>query len=310
MAMIDGEKVLVTGPTGNLALPIVRRLAATNEVWGLARFSRPGERDRLEAMGVVCVRHDLGRDTFDDLPRDFGYVLHAGGLIPMASERDWAYTFEVNAQGTGRLMSHCRQARGFVYLSTGGVYQPRVGVRLVEGDPLGGNVPAYCLSKIAGEAVARFAAAEWHIPTAILRMGAYFGLESGGPAVELVDRVARGKDIWVHPGRPNNLTLLWEDDAVDQGIRALTVGEVPALVMNWGSGETVGIEEYCTAAGELVGRPPRFVSTEKAYPGVYLDTALAEARLGRCQVPWPVALRRLVAARYPNGPGLGGLPAS
>src|ERR1035438_1608819 len=59
------------------------------------------------------------------------------------------------------------------------------------------------LSKIAGEAVARFAAAEWHIPTAILRMGAYFGLESGGPAVELVDRVARGKDIWVHPGRPN-----------------------------------------------------------------------------------------------------------
>jgi nucleoside-diphosphate-sugar epimerase len=298
--MISGEKILVTGPTGNLALPIVRRLAADNEVWGLARFTRPGDRDRLEAMGVVAVQRDLATDRFDGLPRDFGYVLHAGGLIPTASERDWAYTFEANAQGTGRLMSHCRSAKGVVCVSTGGVYQPTVGVRLTEGAPLGGNVPAYCLSKIAAEAVARFASGEWRTPTLVLRMGAYFGPEAGGPAYELLDRVARGKDIWLNPGRPNNFTLLWEEDAVEQGIRALTAGEVPAAVINWGSPETVGLEEYCLAAGELVGRTPTFVYTEKAYPGVYLDVSLAEGRLGPCQVPWREGLRRMVAARFPE----------
>ena len=43
-----GSKILITGPTGQVAAPIARALAADNEVWGIARFSDPSARDGLE----------------------------------------------------------------------------------------------------------------------------------------------------------------------------------------------------------------------------------------------------------------------
>ena len=44
-----GHKILITGPSGQVAAPIARALAADNEVWGIARFTdaaapgKPGE---------------------------------------------------------------------------------------------------------------------------------------------------------------------------------------------------------------------------------------------------------------------------
>ena len=56
--MLEGQKILITGATGRVAFPISRALAARNEVWGVARFSQSGTRERLEALGVRAVRHD------------------------------------------------------------------------------------------------------------------------------------------------------------------------------------------------------------------------------------------------------------
>ena len=33
-----GEKILITGPAGQVAFPVARELAKTNDVWGIARF--------------------------------------------------------------------------------------------------------------------------------------------------------------------------------------------------------------------------------------------------------------------------------
>ena len=38
---IEGKRILVTGPAGQVALPVVRALAADNEVIGIARFRDP-----------------------------------------------------------------------------------------------------------------------------------------------------------------------------------------------------------------------------------------------------------------------------
>ena len=35
-----GSKILITGPSGQVAAPIAKALATDNEVWGIARFSR------------------------------------------------------------------------------------------------------------------------------------------------------------------------------------------------------------------------------------------------------------------------------
>jgi nucleoside-diphosphate-sugar epimerase len=84
--------------------------------------SRADDRERLEALGVTCIGKDLAADALDDVPDDFDYVFHAGAMVAMASEGDMRHTFAVNAQGTARLMYHCRKVKTLVHCSTGGVY--------------------------------------------------------------------------------------------------------------------------------------------------------------------------------------------
>ncbi len=299
-AQISGAKVLVTGPTGNLGWPLARGLAADNEVWGLARFSDPAARGEVEAAGIRAVAKDIGVDPLDDLPADFDYVFHAASLIPMASERDMARTFEVNTQGTARLLAHCNQARTFVFCSTAGVYrhQPRP---LVEDDDYGADVPAYAMSKIAAEQAVRYLSCSVGIPAVIMRVGALYGPEGGsGGATAPIDRMVAGKEIWVNPVEPRGVSLLWEDDAVRLAARSFAVGQVPPVVLNFAGEEQVTVEEYCSFAGELVGRRPRFRYTDQAYPANPLDTTRMREMLGLCQTLWRDGIRTLVERRFPD----------
>ena len=48
MSGLKGEKILLTGPAGQIAFPIGRELARDNEVWGIARVGDPADRERVE----------------------------------------------------------------------------------------------------------------------------------------------------------------------------------------------------------------------------------------------------------------------
>src|SRR5947209_17009349 len=68
VAMIAGKKILITGPAGQIAFPMAQHLAADNEVWGLARFTDPASRQRVEGAGVRAVACDLASGDFDAVP--------------------------------------------------------------------------------------------------------------------------------------------------------------------------------------------------------------------------------------------------
>jgi UDP-glucuronate 4-epimerase len=57
---LSGARILVTGPTGQVALPITLALAAHNDVIGIARFRDGVTRARLEEAGVTCIESNLG----------------------------------------------------------------------------------------------------------------------------------------------------------------------------------------------------------------------------------------------------------
>ena len=57
--MLENARILITGVTSQVALPVARELAGRNEVFGLARFRRPEDR----------------RGTADDLGRRSGRTL-------------------------------------------------------------------------------------------------------------------------------------------------------------------------------------------------------------------------------------------
>ena len=295
---MEGMRILVTGPAGHLALPIVRELVEANQVFGLARFSRDDDVSKLEALGVRCLRRDIATDDLNDLPPNLDYVLHAGAMVAMASEEDMAYTFEVNVQGTGRLLEKCRGVKGFVFCSTGGVYAKQ-SRPVREDDDYGAPIPAYSLSKIAAEQLVRFLAPRLEIPTIILRIGAVYGPDASGPMVR-IRRMLRGKEVWVNPEEPRQGSVMWVDDAVRLAVVALEKGQIPPITVNFAGDDPVSIEEYCRFAGRLLGVEPTFRYTGETYPANQMDTTLMHKVLGRCDVGWEEGFRRLITACFPE----------
>ena len=75
--MISGEKILLTGASGQVGLKLGEFLARNNEVWGLARFGGGAEaKDRVAGLGMHPLAMDLADPDFSQLPDDFTYVLH------------------------------------------------------------------------------------------------------------------------------------------------------------------------------------------------------------------------------------------
>src|SRR5206468_7823289 len=187
---MQGQKVLFVGGQGPVSAPALRLLAPDNDVSVMARFSNPEVRDKLEAMGVTCIRHDLF-EPFADLPDDFDYVFHSAlpltGTDVPAMER-WPNSFDAYADATGRLMAHCRPAKGFLFASTISVYDPPGGDTPVpETHPFGIHTTSgYAFTKVANEAVISHLSRSLDIRTTIIRIGSASGVD-GGPMRRRLD---------------------------------------------------------------------------------------------------------------------------
>ncbi len=294
---MKGEKILVTGVTGKIALPIARALAADNDVWGVARLRDPGDRRTLEQAGITTVAFDFAADDFSRLPDDFDYVFHAA-VDP--GHDDWRACADTNVQRTGDLLHHCRAAKGFVFCSTGSIYQYQGQQPLTEatspGVPLRAN---YSFSKVAAEELCTWIANRFEIPLTIIRVCSTYGPLGGAPADRLAAILA-GKPIRVHPDKPNNYNPIYEDDYVALGIRAMEVAAMPPVTVNWAGSETVSIEDYCSYMGELVGVKPVFEYTEDAHTPLWPDVTRMHEVLGKTTVDWREGMRRMIAARHPE----------
>jgi nucleoside-diphosphate-sugar epimerase len=299
VVVLEGEKILITGASGKIAFPIARALAGKNEVWGVARFSNPSHREKLADVGVHPLQLDISTADFTDLPDDFTYVFHAATAEGI---EDWHYCIETNAQASGELLFHCRKAKGFVYCSTGSIYQYQGQRPLREDDPPGVPLRSkYSFSKVAAEAVCTWVSRHFQIPLTIIRICSTYGPLGGAPADRL-ERMLEGKAIPLHPDRPNNFNPIYEDDYVELGIRAMEVAETPPLVVNWAGSETVSAEDYCTYMGELVGVEPIFEYTPNAHTPLWPDVTRMHEILGRTRVGWRDGFRRMIVTRHPDLP--------
>jgi nucleoside-diphosphate-sugar epimerase len=298
-APLEGRKILITGPTSQVAFPLARELAKSNEVHGIARFKTAADRERIEAVRVRPLAIDLARDSLEQVPRDFDYVLN----FAVVKTGDFDYDLAANAEGVGRLMSHCRDAKGFLHCSSGAVYQYAGQRPLTETDPLGDNhrllFPTYSISKIAAETVVRFAARQWGLPTSIARMSVPYGENGGWPWIHLI-LMKTGQPIAIHPERPNLYNPIHQDDYIAQVPGLLEVADVPATTVNWGGSEAVSIEDWCGYLSELTGLEARFEVTQQALGSLSMDLTRMHQLLGRTRIHWRDGIRRLVAALDPE----------
>jgi UDP-glucuronate 4-epimerase len=300
-APLRDQKILVTGPTSQVAVPVVRELARDNEVWGLARFRKSEDREAIEKLGARTVAADLAEGEFGELPNDFDVVLH----FAVVKSGDFDYDLRANAEGTGLLMSHLargRKPRAFLHCSSAGVYQHAGAALLEESSPLGDNhramLPTYSVCKIAAEAVARTEARQLGIPTVIARFSVPYGDNGGWPWFHLLMMNA-GAEIPVHAERPNLFNPIHEDDYIAQIPAMLAQASVPARILNWG-GPQSSIEEWCGVLAELTGLEPKFRESDQTIGSVTLDLTAMNAAVGEAKVGIREGLRRMVEARNPE----------
>lgn len=138
--MAQGQRVVVTGATGNIGLRVVEALAAEPDVAetiGLAR-----RRPSIGPAGVRWLSADLtprppsapGPDPLDEVLAGVDTVVHLAWLIQPT--RDPGRLWEVNVGGTARLLEAAARAGvgAIVHASSVGVYAPAPPGTLVDED--------------------------------------------------------------------------------------------------------------------------------------------------------------------------------
>ncbi|MCR9093100.1 MAG: NAD(P)-dependent oxidoreductase [bacterium] len=299
--MIKNEKILITGVTGAIALPVARFLAKDNEVWGTARFTNEAARRELEEAGVRTVPLDLASGDLGALPDDVSLVLHYAYTRKGSGEFHEA--IELNAIAAGRVLQHCQNARAALVLSAATLYSRNEDPhhRYVETDDIGlvaapwaASSPA---SKVTLEAVVRFSAEAFDFPVTIARPACPYGT-SLDVVTTVVDSVAAGQPVYV-TSDPQPYSVIHIDDMCRQVGDLLFAAAVPATIVNWGSDEVVTVQEMAKRAGEIFGVEPKFaaIPTPNVALGGVLDTTLLNSIAAPCKISFRDAFEKICLDR-------------
>lgn len=294
-----GKQILITGPTGQVARPVVAALAKENTVYALARFSRAEDEADMRALGATPIKADLAADALDAVPEGLDYVLN----YAVVKSGDFEYDLAANAEGVGRLMLACREVEAFVHFSSTAVYEYAGHEPRAENAPLGDNhrmmFPTYSISKIAAETVCRFVAHQFDIPTTIARLSVPYGDNGGWPYYHLL-MMKEGIPIDLHPDKPNYYNPLHSDDYIAK-IPGLVAAASPAVTtLNFGGSQQVSIEEWCDYLSQLSGFKPVFRDNPKAFGSLAIDTTRMHAALGPTSVDWKDGILRMVRNLAPD----------
>jgi nucleoside-diphosphate-sugar epimerase len=304
--MLKNARLLMTGMTGQVGASIASILAPHNEIYGMARYSKPGSRAQVEAMGITPIACDYSTGDFTGVPDDFDYVLHIAADVYPA---DIDTGVRQNAEGAGLLFNHMKKAKAWIYVSTTGVYwdQPDPWYKYKETDRLGGSTRitsrfAYGTSKFAGEAVSRTMSRIHNVPLTIPRLNWSYGLGGhGGLPVGLMTRLAAGQPIAINPDWEMVGGPIHEDDLaahIEGFFAGATVG---GTITNWAGDDAVSVEQIIPWLAKEMGVDYSFVYSRDstAYPRA-TDNTKRVSLVGECQVKWQDGFRRVLRERFPQ----------
>lgn len=300
VAPITGKKILITGVTGWVGGPLAASLAATNDVYGAARFAKAEQRAEAKAAGYTPVRIDFANSDYDEVPDDLDLVLH----FAVSKDPDPATQMRATAEGAGELMEAAKQRSdklaAFFHCSSTAVYFPTSHEPAKEGDGLGDShilmgMKTYSVAKIAAESVVRMTSRRLGVPTVIARLNVPYGDRYGWMTFHLL-MMQHGMAVPVSNDPPTQFSPIHADDIAASIPYLLSLAEVGAETVNWGGNEVVSIEDWCTYMGELTGVTPTFNQTADMIPSVVCDLTKLNSTGFVPSVTWKEGIRRQVEA--------------
>ena len=291
MKRLDGDIMILgiagkMGVTmGRLALRAIREAGVTKKVIGVARFSHPEERAKLQSWGVETIVCDLlDREAVRRLPRVRNIIFMAGRKF--GTEGSEAQTWAMNVLAPAYVAEHFRDSR-IVVFSTGCVY-PLVGV--TSGGCTEETAPApvgeYSQSCLGRERIFEYHSAKHGTEVLLFRLNYSVDLRYG-----VLHDIARR--IW--EGRPventvGHFNVIWQGDANSCALRALELAASPPAILNVTGPEIASVEETARELGRLMGKAVTFTGR----PGgrCYLNDATKMFRhFGKPTVPLAQLIR-------------------
>jgi len=300
---LSGKKILITGASGLVGRAVAESLVQRNEVWCLGRFTDPSVESWLRDRGIRTSHWDMARDSLDRYPDDFTHIMHAA--VDRGTGDDFEDALTINSVAAGRLMTHCRRAEAFLYLSTGAVYAPSQPSHLhTEADPLEAKsawLPTYPVSKLATEGAVRGFAMTLDLPTTIARLNVVYGpYGHGGIPVIFFRQMLDGKPIAIPHVGQHYCSPVHTRDLARQVPGMLTAARCPATVVNWGGDELVGIQNLMSHVSLLTGIRVDFVPSDVTRATVAFDPTYRGALVGNCKVGWRDGVRDALEAHFPG----------
>jgi hypothetical protein len=278
MKRLDGD-IMILGIAGKMgvtmgrqAVRAIQEAGVTKKVYGVARFSNPAEREKLQSWGVETITCDLlDRASVAKLPKVKNIIFMAGRKF--GTDGSEAQTWAMNVLVPAIVAEHFCDSR-IVAFSTGCVY-PLVSIKTggCQEDVLPSPVGEYSQSCLGRERIFQYYSDCNKTPVLLFRLNYSIDLRYG-----VLHDIAR--NIW--EGKPVDNTVgyfnvIWQGDANAAALRALELTESPAAILNVTGPETASVEKTALMLGKLMGKEVIF----KATPGdsCYLNDA---AKMFRC----------------------------
>ena len=270
----------VGGKMGPTLARLAKRAAPGKRVLGVARFSEPGLREKLEAWGVECIPCDLlERDEVERLPKIENVVFMAGRKFGSSGREDltWAMNVMVPAQ-----VADAFRAARIVAFSTACVY-PYVDVAsggATEGVPAVPPSGVYANSCVGRESMFEYYSRKHGTRGRFLRLEYAIDMRYG-VLHDVGRKVYTGASIDLTMGHVN---VIWQGDANSMALRALGQCTAPASALNLSGPETVSVRALAEAFGRHFKRQPVFTGKE-AGTAWLVNSAEAHRLFGRPGVP-------------------------
>lgn len=262
MKRLDGD-IMILGiagkmglTMGKLAVNAIREVGIAKKVFGVARFSSPDDRRKLDSWGIETIPCDLlDQNEVAKLPQVRNVIFMAGRKFGTDGSED--LTWAMNVLTPAFTAEHFKNSR-IVFFSTGCVY-PLVGIEScgcteeIVPQPVG----EYSQSCLGRERIFQYSARKNGTEMLIFRLNYAIDLRYG-VLHDIASSIMAGKPVDNTVGFFN---AIWQGDANSCALRCLELCKNPCEIMNITGPEIVSVEAAALKLGKLLGKEVTFRGT-------------------------------------------------